>query len=257
MFACNNRDIPALSNYAEALRHWEKTRPWRGHSANDPRPLGQRSHRAKTIRLGNNEQVHCTLYRTDVVTFYKDGTVEVDNDYKSRSTDDFISRVLARTPLYFCGNKADPVVWSRYNNSGWIDGHLFEGDVCCFDADWKVTNVRSFKIPRLNMKRFNELKRALRYTDYLTWLKAYQAMGGEVFSGYWTRRNEYHDVSHDLAKGGEHWAALARNVPTAKVLETILRENPSVIDTTECDVFENDRAYKSWIALDAKYGRFV
>src|SRR5574343_1125904 len=132
MFQINTREIPSLNSYGDALRHWENTKPWRG-QPDYIKPLGNRAHRSKTMRMGNNEQIHCTLYRTDVVTFFKDGTIEVDNSYRSRSTDQFMSRILARKPGLIWGNLARPVVWDSWQGYELRGGHLVDGDVMCFD----------------------------------------------------------------------------------------------------------------------------
>lgn len=82
--------IPTLNNYAEAVRHFERVKPWRG---KDERPIGNRTHRAKIIHRLLDGSIACRLYSTDVVTYHPDNTISVEF-YDSRSTCEFASRIL-------------------------------------------------------------------------------------------------------------------------------------------------------------------
>jgi len=85
-------DIPALRNYQEALDHYNRIVPIRGH-AEKRRPLGCRKHHYMHIRR-NQEAFECVMYGTSLLVYHPDNTVEVRNMYRSNSTTDFMSSLL-------------------------------------------------------------------------------------------------------------------------------------------------------------------
>lgn len=90
-----NSGIVKIRNYAEALKQWEETKPIR-RRATDDRPLG---HRRNTWYIINKQDktdaIECIMYAQPVVTFYKDGRVEIKNySYNTTSAANFIWDVL-------------------------------------------------------------------------------------------------------------------------------------------------------------------
>lgn len=94
MFGSNNRDVPRLLDYAEAVAHEASIKPIRNRSP-ETKPIGDRRNQHKTIRKNSDGSIACRLYRTDVVTFHPDGRIEVRWDgFVTQTTSSFISQLL-------------------------------------------------------------------------------------------------------------------------------------------------------------------
>ena len=89
-------DLPQLHSYETALGHYTQIKPIRG--SNNVRPIcktknGRRKKHMQIIK--RDDAIACRLYDTDVVTFYKDGTVEYHSGgYASNTTHAFVSGIL-------------------------------------------------------------------------------------------------------------------------------------------------------------------
>lgn len=89
-------DLPRLHSYETALGHYTQIKPIRG--SNNVRPIcktknGRRKKHMQIIK--RDDAVACRLYDTDVLTFYKDGTVEYHSGgYASITTHAFASSIL-------------------------------------------------------------------------------------------------------------------------------------------------------------------
>lgn len=90
-----NSGINKINNYAEALKQWEETKPIRRRTTDD-RPLGHRRNTWYLIaKRDADDAIECKMYGTPIVTFCKDGRVEVANySYNTTSTANFIWDVL-------------------------------------------------------------------------------------------------------------------------------------------------------------------
>ena len=91
-------DLPYLSNYAEAVAHYESIVPIRG-NADNVRPIcatkNGRRKKHMAIRKYVDGSVACRLYDTDVVTFYRDGDVSFYNgNYPTATTHGFANAIL-------------------------------------------------------------------------------------------------------------------------------------------------------------------
>lgn len=88
--------IPSLNTFEEAKRYYLSVAPTRGwvNTPGSPRFLAERTNKNKTIRM-TQDRVICRLYRTDVVTYHSDNTVEIE-PYASTVTNDFAAKLLAR-----------------------------------------------------------------------------------------------------------------------------------------------------------------
>ena len=89
-------DLPELHSYEQALGHYTQIKPLRG--SNNVRPIcktknGRRKKHMQIIK--RDDAIACRLYDTDVVTFYKDGTVEYNSGgFISNTTHSFASGIL-------------------------------------------------------------------------------------------------------------------------------------------------------------------
>lgn len=90
-----NSGIVRLYNYAQAKEWHDKTEPIRGNGRNSgARPLGHRNKPQFRIAM-RGEDVVCTCYKTEVVTFHPDNTITIqDGGYTSQTTANFINDVL-------------------------------------------------------------------------------------------------------------------------------------------------------------------
>lgn len=94
MFGSNNRDVPRLLDYAEAVAHEAAIKPIRNRRP-ETKPIGDRRNQHKTIRKNPDGSIACRLYRTDVVTFHPDGRIEVCwGGYVTQTTSSFIASIL-------------------------------------------------------------------------------------------------------------------------------------------------------------------
>lgn len=90
------KQVPTLTDYFNANRRWEQTKPIRGRS-NDLRPLAERRYAdSYNIRKNpSNQAIECVLYQTPSVTFMPDGEVLVSNGgWATASTHMFMCEVL-------------------------------------------------------------------------------------------------------------------------------------------------------------------
>jgi hypothetical protein len=91
-YACNTAGFARLTSYAEARRHFDRVKPYRGESASAPRPIGTRSRKNKMMRELDDGSIAFRLFRTDCVTWHPDETLTVEG-YPSTSTSAFIGRL--------------------------------------------------------------------------------------------------------------------------------------------------------------------
>jgi hypothetical protein len=113
-------NIPALSSYADAVALFHNRLPYKRGDKKGERALGTvRKYNRSLIHLHPllDDKVACSYYGTEVVSFYKDGRIELrTGGYPSISTMLFIKAVLRRTPhsvvrkhnkLYYYDSKQD------------------------------------------------------------------------------------------------------------------------------------------------------
>ena len=92
----NITDLPQIHSYEEALGHYAQIKPIRG--SNNLRPIcktknGRRKKHMEIVR--RDDAVACRLYDTDVLTFFKDGTIEYNSGtWITNSTHSFASAIL-------------------------------------------------------------------------------------------------------------------------------------------------------------------
>jgi hypothetical protein len=93
MYGSNFTDLPTLRNYAQAAKWEEAVTPIRGRTP-ECKPLGKRKNTHANIRK-EEDKVICKLYNTDVLTYHKDGRIEVHMDgWASQTTMAFIESLL-------------------------------------------------------------------------------------------------------------------------------------------------------------------
>jgi hypothetical protein len=85
-----------ITSFNEAEIKYNSVKPIRGKERDDIRPLGDRRAQHMRILKIDNDTYACRLYNTDVVTYYRDGTIEVStNGWDTSSTANFASACLS------------------------------------------------------------------------------------------------------------------------------------------------------------------
>lgn len=89
-YALSRNAVPDIHCYADARRHWDNARPWRGQTADyDFRPLGPTRKDRLKIHLGNDGAVCLRYHYTDCVIYWPDNSVQIEA-YSSQSTNTFV-----------------------------------------------------------------------------------------------------------------------------------------------------------------------
>jgi hypothetical protein len=271
----NNLDtsgIPCLDSWIKAVSRWERTKPWRGYSATDERPLdNQRRAKHKTIKRVGDDIV-CRLYRTDVVTYHSNGDISL-TPWASASTDDFANKLLGYTNgLRTCFN------WGESNSvrlfageGGWqLVGLKQETRFTSLGHDkdrwtyscWQVADpslLVPFKHYKLNTQRANAALKARNYPTFRDWFKACTKLTnvtGEVTSKYHNRNSEW--AVDRLALGASGWQEIVARwglTSLDMVRDAIYREDKCV-DVTEHLTIDPDK-FDGIRASARKYRWFV
>ena len=117
-----NSGITHLTNYEQALRHYETVEPIKGNGVNAGiKPLGARRKPQFQIIKHNNESIACRLYKTDVVTFHPDNTITFNTgNYNTSTTANFIAQVLSKP----CGKFDNRLVLTVQGGAYTVNGML-------------------------------------------------------------------------------------------------------------------------------------
>lgn len=118
-----NSGIKQLTNYAQALAHYEKVVPIRGSGCNaGKRPLGNRDKAHYHIFKHNNDAISCRLYKTDVITFHPNNNITFNiGNYITSTRANFIAQVLG-TPCNIFNNRL--VLTVKANGYYTVNQHL-------------------------------------------------------------------------------------------------------------------------------------
>ena len=81
-----------ISSFADIEKRYAEVKPIRGQTC---RPIDNRRNKHMELIKHSDDKYSCRLYRTDCVTYYRDGTIEVDCDnWHTQTTKDFIQACL-------------------------------------------------------------------------------------------------------------------------------------------------------------------
>ena len=169
MYGSNFTDLPTLRNYAQAAKWEEAVTPIRGRTP-ECKPLGKRKNTHANIRK-EEDKVICKLYHTDVLTYHKDGRIEVHMDgWASQTTMAFIESLLD-VRLVRRHNR----IWIRSHTEGasdlaWNAMHSTDVNLLTRRADGYVllhTPVRVY-IHKVNRVVTNNVRKQYKaFKDYL------------------------------------------------------------------------------------------
>ena len=226
-----NSGISWLRDYGDALHKYESTTDIRGRTSEPKRPLGQRkSVDMYSIVKRDDGAIQCVLYKTPVVTFFPDNSVEItDGMWTTQSTAHFIDEVLG------------------YN----VRSRVFNGHICVEVGDkeyrlqkdtpfklvqdgqgyWQAVDVPKFKVHHINRAGSNNvMKRYKEFNEYVAnVLKLRMTEQGVSFSDTEYREafgavasDSLNNMLADLSRS--HYEAFA---PTMRKLESFLNDtNP-------------------------------
>lgn len=174
------KKVPIFREYAQAHTWWENTKPVRGRSV-DLRPLAERRYAdCYSIRKNADESIECVLYKTPVVTFRKDGEIEVRNGgYVTASTHMFIQEVLG-TGISARGQRGRSIVS--------INGAVFSmGDAEVLrlrkakDGLLEAITTQTHYAYRINRKGANIVR--ARYKEFYNYFKGFIKLRAEETQG--------------------------------------------------------------------------
>lgn len=170
MFSSRCDDLPYLYNWMDASAYEAQVKPIRGRP--NCKPLGKRSKTHQTIRRDENDSVICRLYSTDVVTYHKDGRIDINfNGWASQTTMNFIFALLrvcirrAHNRIWMhckAVDKAEAIGWYPV----WVEGvNLFKRNG---SGDLEFFNPFEVFRHQINRKRTNNVREKFRaFKNYL------------------------------------------------------------------------------------------
>lgn len=163
-------ELPILYNWMDATLRERDTKPIRGRTP-ECKPLGKRRNTHVTIRKLNDESIACRLYNTDVVTYHKDGRIEIRLDgWASQSTIAFIEELLnargciQHSRAWIGATRKDSTVVGMYA--------LHSHEVNTFrrnqHGDLEFQNPMQIKTHRINRAGANNVRKAYKpFKDYI------------------------------------------------------------------------------------------
>jgi len=176
--------VPRITNYNEALKRWNNTKPIRGRDG-DPVPLGDRRN-VDTYSIRKNvwtDTIELVLYRTPVIKFKTDGEVVVGfGTWSSASTCQFISRVLGVSTNRVRGQV---VMHFHDDPKAMIADHEELTLIRNNNGQWMPKVKQTLYDYRVNRKEANNVRKQVsQFKDYLAGVIKLKA---EEFEGVWGR----------------------------------------------------------------------
>ncbi len=88
----STNDIPRVLDFATAERLWNEAKPWRNELTSWRQLAERRATHKRIVRINEGDGYQLILYSTPIVTYHKDGRVEL-HTFDSSSTQQFAWRV--------------------------------------------------------------------------------------------------------------------------------------------------------------------
>lgn len=221
-----------IRSYEEAVKRFDNTKPWRDYYlASEGRPLRDRKDRHLQI-FRTADAVRCRLHRTDVVTYHKNGTIELDLSYRSKSTQDFANALLP--PGITVRNTSSLIqVGERiYPGGRGVRINLKTG---------KVIHAAKFAIHTLNRKRCNALLKKHDWAAFRAWRRTMEDVLPDI------PHNELRkDVERLFPKIARYSRTSYSGYAPAVVLKWIKYANPSVYDRRLVAYFTTEIEVRRW-----------
>lgn len=252
MFGSNRSSPPAISNYAEAVKVYNNITPVRGRDPNE-RPLAGRSNWNLTIRTNSAESFIVKLYRTDVVTFRKDGHILLE-PYGSRLTNDVVRDLLRHadiTPIW-----KDTYLKPRYFTE--VGGQYYHTPDYADILDGQIVGgAEPVNVPRVDRKALNAALKQYKFNEFKSWLMTldrlghFDAMRTSLESWRWVKPGAYTLIEY-LEAGPEGWRTLitehTNSHISANYLLSFVRD--SIREHEDCFRYETVQSFDSYRDLD-------
>jgi hypothetical protein len=199
-----------ILSYEQALQKYNSIVPIRGRST-DVRPVAQRRNDNFTIRLNQaDESVVIRLYHTDIITYHKDGTIDLE-PYSSKLTDDAVRGIFrgAITPSYT--NPVGPVLYTKGKYYRIPQFATLDKDLNLISGSAPFTHYQVDKA-----KGAAALKQS-GYKQFALWLNTQLRLGIDPREGsYWGNFYPSTEVIRTLDQP-EYYHDIARGMPRTNV----------------------------------------
>jgi len=225
MYGSSNYHIRSVGchDYASALDLWSTYKPWRGDQDTNVRTIEMTRKRHMNIRKEENRIV-CRLYNTDVVTWYKDGSLSIV-PWASKLSDAFASQFLPASlqPYFNCALGAClSVDGLLYKIDGVINLHRRRrrGNYL-----WTVTSpTEPFEKWGYDRKATKRILENSRYMEFHDWIIAVKRMGSVFPSCFWSHLGSNEQILAALADR-DQWMRFARvDLSSSSILAKLRRE---------------------------------
>lgn len=151
-----NSGISSMKTYAQALDWFDKSIPIRGKGRNGGiKPLGHRGKPHHQILKGENDEIVCKCYQTNVVTYMPDGRIKLDSGgYMSQTTAGFMEEVLG----VGVSIRDHDLVLSMYGNAYRVGSGL---ELRYVNDRYVVDKAAKFYTHTVNRKVMNSLRKEI------------------------------------------------------------------------------------------------
>lgn len=257
----NMTDLPQIHSYEEALGHYAQIKPIRG--SNNLRPIcktknGRRKKHMEIVK--RDDAVACRLYDTDVLTFFKDGTIEYNSGtWITNSTHSFASGILYPHVGFWTKQGHTEVSIGSTNAAG--SYHISPNQTIkmkCEGDSWVAIDPPKHFEYYLKRKEYNDKRKPLKeFQDHCIRMAkladAKEVQGDKLYDALedWCYLDMYKDLTlhyhKDLVDGSNSWGRLVPMLlETARVRrgnwvwETQTHEVTSYFDTQRIKDFISD-----------------
>jgi hypothetical protein len=173
----SNLTLPrgGILSYEQALQRHDSIVPIRGRNV-EVRPIAQRRNDNFTIRVNQaDNSVVIRLYHTDIVTYHKDGTIELD-PYASRLTNDAVSGIFRNEVRPNYTSAVGPVLWAK-DADGNKRGY-YTPDFATLDKGLRlIAGSKPFTKYRIDRKASNQACQESGFNQFSLWLKTQVRLG--------------------------------------------------------------------------------
>ena len=188
----SNLTLPrgGILSYEQALQRHDSIVPIRGRNV-EVRPIAQRRNDNFTIRVNQaDNSVVIRLYHTDIVTYHKDGTIELD-PYASRLTNDAVSGIFRNEVRPNYTSAVGPVLWAK-DADGNKRGY-YTPDFATLDKGLRlIAGSKPFTKYRIDRKASNQACQESGFNQFALWLKTQIRLGLDPRQGgRWSGHNVY------------------------------------------------------------------
>ena len=168
-YSYDNTNCPSIRSYADAVAVWNSVKHFRGMVANDPRPLESRRKYHVTICVGAGS-ARLKLHGTNVVTYYDDGRLVIDNGFGSTSTENFARR-LTPGGVELLSGRGTLWLYAPEAHRAYNIGHGTMTLTPTSNGVWQPVNPKPWFVPRLDKFKARKALKDYGYNQFKAWLQ--------------------------------------------------------------------------------------